>query len=82
MTLLTMSPGAHRALAAKWFLMGFKMSGRQFHGENYDAAKYPSLVSLLLSEFHRVYNSERQSRQDQRDRRRAVTKAAQGNGSQ
>lgn len=54
-TLITMSPAAHRALAAKWFLLGFRLSGKGFHGENYDVKRFPGLVSLLLAEFDRVY---------------------------
>lgn len=82
MTLYTMSPGAHRALSAKWFLLGFTLSGKQFHGENYDAAKYPSLVSLLLSEFNRVYDAERQSRQDKRAQLCATASTTKGHGGQ
>lgn len=56
--LVTMSPEAHRALAAKWFLVGFKHSGAGFHGERYDVEKYPSLESILLAEFSRVYDED------------------------
>lgn len=57
--LLIMSPIAHRAIAAKWFLIGFRLSGQNFNGERYDAVKYPSLRQLLLVEFNRVYDGER-----------------------
>lgn len=50
-----MSPHAVRALAAKWFLRGFRLSGKGFHGENYDPIKYPALTALLLTEFGRIY---------------------------
>lgn len=50
-----MSPGALRAHAVKWMLEGFKASGRSFHGENFDATRYPSLKSMLETHFETVY---------------------------
>lgn len=58
-TLVTLSPRAAKAHAAKWFLAGFKRSGKGFHGEAYDEQKYPALKSLLLSEFERAYDEDR-----------------------
>lgn len=55
---MTMTPRALRAHAARWFLRGFRLSGKGFHGENYDTTKHPSLESLLLAEFDRIYDAE------------------------
>ena len=53
-----MTPAARRALAAKWFLIGFSNSGRGFNGDNYDPQKHPALESILLAEFDRVYEQD------------------------
>lgn len=47
---------ALKAACLEWFLLGFRHSGKGFHGEIYDETKYPALRALLKVEFHRVWN--------------------------
>lgn len=56
------SRAALRAFAERWFLLGFRLSGRGFHGETYDDHKYPALRQLLLAEFTRVWDREHQEK--------------------
>ncbi len=51
-----MTWAARRAFAEAWWLRGFAASGRGFHGETYDTARYPALTALLVSEFERVWS--------------------------
>lgn len=67
-TLVTMGPRARRTLAAKWFLQGFRLSGKNFSGEQYDDIKYPALTSILLAEFARIYDAEVEASQNARDK--------------
>jgi hypothetical protein len=50
---VVMSAAGRRAFAEAWFLAGFAASGRGFHGETYDVARYPALRELLITEFER-----------------------------
>ena len=50
---VVMTSAARRAFAEAWFLAGFAASGRGFHGETYDVARYPALRELLVTEFER-----------------------------
>ena len=50
-----MTFAARRAHAEYWWLKGFAASGRGFHGETYDATRYPALRSILITEFDRLW---------------------------
>jgi len=56
--LVHMSRHALRALAADWFLRGFALSGRGFHGESLPS-DHEGARSILLAEFDRIWNYRR-----------------------
>ncbi len=59
--LLTMHPRALRLVAARWFLVGWSLSGRGFHGENHNVSKHKATRSLLLAHFNRIWEGEHKS---------------------
>jgi hypothetical protein len=56
--LLTMSRKALRLVAGRWFLAGFKLSGRGMNGETADLDASPATRRLLMTEFARLWTED------------------------
>lgn len=51
-----MTPAMRRAYAIKCALAGFTASGRGFNGELFDREKYPSIETMLITHFEKLYD--------------------------